>query len=253
MSQASSDEPLVRGESDPVRVLTGHEARWERHNSARQIRIVESAVALLDETPPGTEIPVQSIAQRAGLAKSVVYRQFEGREDLDRRIRSYLLQDFDTTISSQLDVSRGSINDIATRTIRAVLDWMTDYPHRYEFMGSGPTDEDLAVDAVSTVKVRMEQRVRGVLIPVTELLGIDYSPFESVTYAVVTMVEGTLSRWLRETTGDAEPVRNRTEIVEDLANYVWYVLDGAGRSVGVSLDPQTELMAAIAELSGANG
>ncbi|SKX31027.1 Probable transcriptional regulator, TetR family [Mycobacteroides abscessus subsp. massiliense] len=94
----------------------------------------------------------------------------------------------------------------------------------------------------------MEQRVRGVLIPITELLGIDYSPFESVTYAVVTMVEGTLSRWLRET----DPVRSRTEIVEDLANYVWYVLDGAGRSMGVSLDPQTELMAAIAELSGAN-
>ncbi len=230
------------------RSLTGHEARWERHNSARQTRIVESAVALLDETPPGTEIPVQSIARRAELAKSVVYRQFEGREDLDRRIRSYLMEDFDTTISSQLDVTKGSINDIATRTIRAVLDWMTDYPHRYEFMGSGTTDEDPAVDAVSTVKVRMEQRVRGVLIPITELLGIDYSPFESVTYAVVTMVEGTLSRWLRE----ADPVRSRTEIVDDLANYVWYVLDGAGRSMGVSLDPQTELMAAIAELSGTN-
>ncbi|WP_078327394.1 TetR/AcrR family transcriptional regulator [Mycobacteroides salmoniphilum] len=230
------------------RSLTGHEARWEQHNSARRTRIVESAVALLDETPPGTEIPVQSIAKRAELAKSVVYRQFEGREDLDRRIRSYLMEDFDTTISSQLDVTKGSINDIATRTIRAVLDWMTDYPHRYEFMGSGTTDEDPAVDAVSTVKVRMEQRVRGVLIPITELLGIDYNPFESVTYAVVTMVEGTLSRWLRDT----DPVRNRTEIVDDLANYVWYVLDGAGRSMGVSLDPQTELMAAIAELSGAN-
>lgn len=171
------------------RSLTGHEARWERHNSARQTRIVESAVALLDESAPGTEIPVQSIAKRAGLAKSVVYRQFEGREDLDRRIRSYLLEDFDTTISSQLDVNSGSIIDIATRTIRAVLDWMTDYPHRYEFMRSGATDDDPAVDAISTVKVRMEQRVRGVLIPITEMLGIDYSPFESVTYAVVTMVE----------------------------------------------------------------
>lgn len=209
---------------------------------------MESAVALLDESAPGTEIPVQSIAKRAGLAKSVVYRQFEGREDLDRRIRSYLLEDFDTTISSQLDVNSGSIIDIATRTIRAVLDWMTDYPHRYEFMRSGATDDDPAVDAISTVKVRMEQRVRGVLIPITEMLGIDYSPFESVTYAVVTMVEGSLSRWLRE----AEPVRTRTEIVEDLANYVWYVLDGAGGSVGVSPDPTTELMTALAKLSGAN-
>ncbi|SKW81356.1 TetR family transcriptional regulator [Mycobacteroides abscessus subsp. abscessus] len=115
-------------------------------------------------------------------------------------------------------------------------------------MRSGATDDDPAVDAISTVKVRMEQRVRGVLIPITEMLGIDYSPFESVTYAVVTMVEGSLSRWLRE----AEPVRTRAEIVEDLANYVWYVLDGAGGSVGVSLDPTTELMTALAKLSGAN-
>ncbi|MGH3727050.1 MAG: TetR/AcrR family transcriptional regulator [Mycobacterium sp.] len=248
MSQANTDEQLARSESDSDRVLTGHEARWERHNSARQTRIVESAVELLDETPPGTEISVQSIAKRAGLAKSVVYRQFEGREDLDRRIRSHLLEVFDTTVSSQLDVTQGSIIDIATRTIRAVLDWMADYPHRYVFMGAGATDDDPAVDAVSAVKVRMEQRVRGVLIPITELLGVDYSPFESVTYAVVTMVEGTLSRWLRE----SEPVRNRAEIVADLANYVWYVLDGAARSLGVSVDPQAELMAAIAELSGAN-
>ncbi|MBB4854498.1 AcrR family transcriptional regulator [Mycobacteroides chelonae] len=230
------------------RSLTGHEARWERHNVARQTRIVESAVELLDETPPGTEIPVQAIAKRAGLAKSVVYRQFEGREDLDRRIRSYLLQDFDATITSQLDVSRGSIIDIVTRTIRAVLDWMTDYPHRYEFMRSGATDEYPAVDAISTVKLRVEQRVRGVLIPITEQLGIDYCVFESVTYAVVTMVEGSLSRWLRE----EEPARNRTEIVEDLASYVWYVLDGAGGSAGVSLDPTTELMATVSQLSGAD-
>lgn len=206
------------------RSLTGHEARWERHNSARQTRIVESAVALLDESAPGTEIPVQSIAKRAGLAKSVVYRQFEGREDLDRRIRSYLLEDFDTTISSQLDVNSGSIIDIATKTIRAVLDWMTDYPHRYEFMRSGATDDDPAVDAISTVKVRMEQRVRGCPDPDYRDARNRLQPLRIGHLCGGNHGRGSLSRWLRE----AEPVRTRTEIVEDLANYVWYVLDGQG-------------------------
>lgn len=226
--------------------MTGREARWERHNSSRQKRIVEAAVALLDEAEPGADVSVQTIAKRAGLAKSVVYRQFEGRDDLDQRIRSYLLEDFVTTLSDQLDISHGSINGIVARTIRAVLDWMTDYPRRYEFMRAGPTAEDPAGDAITTVKGRVERRVRAILEPITEILGIDYSPFESVTYATVTMVEGTLSRWVR----DPEPARDRVQIVGDLASYVWYILDGAGRSVGVALDPDDELMAALAEMSG---
>lgn len=228
--------------------LSGHDLRWERHNSERQTRIIESAVALIDENPVGTEIPVQVIAKRAGLAKSVVYRQFEGREDLDRRIRSYLMEDFVATLSAQLDVTNGSVDDILTRAVGAVLDWMIEHPHRYDFMGAGPVaGDEVELDAISTVKLRVEQQARSILIPITEVLGIEWSPFETLAYALVTMVEGTLTRWSRE----HEHEKTRDEIVSDLAAYAWYLLDEAGRAAGVSLDPQAPLMATLAQVSGA--
>ena len=55
----------------------GH--RWHEHNSARRTAILEAAVALIEEHAPDAEISTQQIAIRAGLARSVVYRQFDTR------------------------------------------------------------------------------------------------------------------------------------------------------------------------------
>lgn len=64
-------------------VVSGYEARWEQHNAERRGHILQAAVALLEESPPGAEISMVRIAERAGVAKSVMYRQFAGKDELD--------------------------------------------------------------------------------------------------------------------------------------------------------------------------
>ena len=63
--------------------------------------------------------------------------------------------------------------------------------------------------------------------------------------AVVTMVEATLSAWIR----GAAPECSREDIVADLADYAWYVLDGAARAAGVEIAPDEPFASMIAALT----
>ena len=240
----ATTDPGLRADSQ----ASGHEARWEQHNSERRSRILLAAVELLEEAPAGTDVSVRQISARAGLAKSVVYRQFEGREDLDRRIRSHLIDEFSRTLEDRLDISHGSFEEIIVRTIRAVADWMVDHPRLDEFARTGPTREGPPdVDAVTALKLRMSQRAQEVLTSIAGQVGIDIGDgiFDTLPFALVTMVEGTLRHWVHNPT----PVRSREQIVDELATLTRYALDGAIRSVGLTVDPRTELTELIAQLS----
>lgn len=223
---------------------TGYEVRWQPHNVKRQAMILQAAMELLEED---ADCSMQQIAKRAGLAKSVVYRQFDGREDLDRRLRSRLIDDFEARIAANLDISAGSIEQILHRTIDSVSHWLAEHPRLHEFARTGPTHDVAGIDAVSNLKLRVSGQARELIAMLSRLIGVDSAAFSSVPFAVVTMVEGTLREWVR----DPAPAKSREAIVADLAAFSWYVLDGAARSAGLAIDPRAELTDVVAQLSAA--
>lgn len=225
--------------------VSGYEARWEQHNTERRAQILQAAVALIEENPPGAEISMVRIAERAGVAKSVVYRQFAGKDELERRVRSYVFDDFAAVLDTNLDVGNGSLRDILTRTVAAVADWMLDHPRLDEFVRRGPTfDGDGSLDAVSELKLRMTRQSEGIIATIAQTIQVDDSAFKTVPFAVVTMVEATLSAWIR----GAAPERSREEIVTHLADFAWYVLDGAARASELEINRDDELTSVIASL-----
>ncbi|WP_454788030.1 TetR/AcrR family transcriptional regulator [Mycolicibacterium lutetiense] len=231
--------------ADPAAV-SGYDARWEQHNTERRAQILQAAVALVEENPPGAEISMVRIADRAGVAKSVVYRQFSGKDELERRVRSWVFDDFAAVLDTNLDVTNGSLRDILTRTVAAVADWMLDHPRLDDFARRGPTFESAgSLDAVSELKLRMTRQSEGVIAAIAQTIGVDDSAFKTVPFAVVTMVEATLSAWIR----GAAPERSREEIVSHLADFAWYVLDGAARASGLEINRDDELTAVIAALT----
>ncbi|MEU5990716.1 TetR family transcriptional regulator [Spirillospora sp. NPDC047418] len=227
---------------------SGYRARWEEHNSARQMMILRAAVELIEETPPGTHVSVQQIAKRAGLAKSVVYRRFGDRDDLDRRIRSYLVDDFASAMAAKLDISHGSVEEILGRSIDTVAGWMSEHPRLHDFMGQGPThDDDSGADAVSILRGRIAGRAREVISVLLASFDMDDSGLESLPLAIVTMVEGMLTQWVR----DPASGRSRAEVVAELTAYASFMLDGAARSLGLVIDPTTELRTVVERMTGA--
>ncbi len=224
-----------------------HDARWSEHNSARRARLVEAAVALLDEQPVGRDVSVEEIAQRAGLARSVFYRQFDSREAFDCRVRAIILDQCFAMYATNLDFSTGSIDEIVTRTAGALLAWRIDHPAWYAFLGTGPTDHDNPdLDAVQSLSRRFETLIDVRLSEIAQLVGVDYEPLRTLPFAVVTMVDGTFTRWL----SDPSPPRSRDQLVRDVANYAWYMLDGAARRSGLCVDRDQTVDEVIGGVSG---
>lgn len=230
------------GEAHPI-----DDARWSEHNSARRARLVEAAVALLDEKPAGQDVSVEEIANRAGLARSVFYRQFDRRDVFDCRVRAFILDQCFEMYAANLDVSTGSIDEIVTRTAGSLLTWRIDHPAWYAFLGTGPADSDnTELDAIQSLSHRFETLIDVRLSEIAQLVGIDYEPLRTLPFAVVTMVDGTFTRWL----ADPSPVRNRAQIVRDVADYAWYMLDGAARRRGVCVDRDHTVAEVIDSVSG---
>ncbi len=237
--------PSSSAPSDVEVAVDGRLSRWQSHNADRQARILEAAVELIETSAPGAEIPIHRIADRAGLATSVIYRQFSGRDDLDKRVRSFVHDQFSDALEVALSIQSSSGAEIIRRTIRAVVDWESDHPRLYEFLGTGPTSEETGeIDAVGSLKSRIAAKATETIVALAEVIGIDDSKFESMAFAVVTMVEGAVSHWVR----DPALTANRDAIVDELATYAWYVLDGVLKEKGLTIDPMVEIATVVNQL-----
>ncbi len=227
--------------------LSGYDERWREHNTERRALILRAAAQLVEQAPSGADISVQQIADRAGVAKSVMYRQFKGKEDLERTLRRFVLDELTAELEADLDISTGSLKAILSRTITTAAGWMSEHPRLVELLRAGPTDDTTAPDAMAELKQRIVVRSLDTIDAIAAAVGADSHTFTTIPFVVVTMVEATLTSWIREET--AMTIRSRDEIVEALTDITWFVLDGASRAIGFNVDPDQELTAVIDALS----
>lgn len=226
--------------------MSGRAARWQPHNDSRREQIVQSAILLLEQSPPGVEVPIVQIAEHAGLAKSVVYRQFAGRDELDRRIRTTVADLFVADIEDALDIGDGSIHQILSRTVASVVEWIEEHPRLHEFLRGGPSESDPDTDGMSSLIASISASTRQLVVGLGGLVGVvDEPAADTMTFAVVSMTEATVTRWAN----DPAPALTRDQLVTEVASYAWHVLDGVARQRGLVLDPDLPLVQVITQLS----
>ncbi|MFD3508045.1 TetR/AcrR family transcriptional regulator [Nocardia sp. NPDC058666] len=231
--------------SRPDSAVSGRQARWQPHNDSRRERIVLAAVELIEQAPAGVEVPIVQIAEHAGLAKSVVYRQFAGRDELDRRIRSEIADRFVAQIEDSLDIAEGSIHSILVRTIDGVVSWIQDHPRLREFLRTGPSESDPDVDGMSALIATIAASTRALVTGLAGVVGVtDDTSVDTMTFAIVSMTEATVTRWAN----DPEPALTRDQLIEEVASYAWHVVDGVARRHGLTLDPDQQLTEIITQL-----
>ncbi|WP_244198429.1 TetR/AcrR family transcriptional regulator [Nocardia neocaledoniensis] len=232
--------------STTSRPVSGRQARWQPHNDSRRERIVLSAVELLEESPAGVEVPIVQIAEHAGLAKSVVYRQFAGRDELDRRIRTEITDRFVADIEDALDIGVGSINEILVRTVGGVVTWIEDHPRLHEFLRTGPPDDGSDIDAMSALIATIAASTRMLVTGLAGAVGVaDDGSADTMTFAIVSMTEATVTRWAN----DPDRVLTRDQLIAEVASYAWHVVDGVARRHGLTLDPDQQLVEIITQLA----
>lgn len=213
----------------------GRQARWDKHNQARRAQILDAALAVIGAGAPGEEFHVHQIAQQAGLNRTVVYRHFNDRADLDRAIREHILDDLSAGLIPEVTLD-GTVNQIIRRIITAYVDWVVAHPaaHAFASQESGPVVQgtDRIAGAVTDI-LQLAITLLG-----AELDDDEQALVDPLAHGLVGAVFGTVRRWVsrepRQPTGRA--------LVDLLSQSVWNLLDGHARRLGLSIDPDSPLV-----------
>lgn len=217
--------------------LDGRAVRWQQHNDERRRRIVEAAIELTEQA--GRDVTLQEIGERAGLSRSVVYRHFADRRELDLAVQARVLEGLWSELLPTLEL-RGSVRETIERVIGAYVGWAVDHPvlHRladYDTAGDGSGPLQQGFDLLAG-------RISEVVVGAFELLGAtlsdtDRAAADPLIYGLVGMVFGTVRRWVH--TGERVP--DAEHMTALLTEAVWALLESRGRAYGIEIDPDRPL------------
>jgi AcrR family transcriptional regulator len=226
----------------------GRQVRWQQHNQQRRQAIVDAAVTVLESQPPGDEVQVQSVADQAGLSRTVIYRHFEDRADLDRAVQRAICEQIGTVLLSAL-AENGKPPEIVANVIGAFVRWTVEHPSLFWF-----ADRDLADWGPSPIAEAMEQIAAGVediMSTVVVALGVELSAndiagLEPWVFAMIGGIFAGVRRWL------GRPIRNPSvdDFIAMMAEVIWLQINGMALSRGISL-PDLPVADLLSPLSGA--
>lgn len=211
----------------------GRQARWHHHNERRRREILDAAITVLEEHEPGAELHVREIADRAGLSRTVLYRHFADRDDLDRALQQRILDGLWAELLPAVTLS-GTAVEIIRRVIRTYVDWAVAHPALH-----------LAADHDAGDGGPLQEGMEQLATQIADVLGIaalnldaeptsdEISALDPLVFGLVGAVFGAVRRWLtrpeRQLSADA--------LVDLVSRSVWFVIDGHARSLGIVVDP----------------
>ena len=219
--------------------MDGRATRWAAHNDAQRERIITAAISLYDE---GNTAPsLQEIGERAGLARSVLYRQFDDRRDVERAVEQYVLDDLLTRLEESL-VLEGPTRQILRRVASTYIGWAAEHPRLHQL-----SDLDSAADGPLNKAIeRIAGRVGELMILAFKMSGAeiteaDEAATDPLTHGLIGAVFAAVRRWLH--LGAKVPdVEHMTDLVVESA---WAVIDARLRAFGVTIDPDEPLLDGI--------
>lgn len=214
----------------------GRQVRWLEHNQQRRQAIVDAAIAVLESQAPGDEVQVQVVADRAGLSRTVIYRHFEDRADLDRAVQRAICDQLGLELLNALAVD-GPPREIVACVIDALVHWCVEHPALFSFI-----EHDLADWGPSPLAQAMEQIAAGiegvintvVLAVGAELSDADMAGLEPWVFAMIGGVFAGVRRWL----GRPTRAPDTPGFINMLAEVIWVQIEGMAAARGIVIPDQ---------------
>lgn len=201
--------------------------------------MLRTAIAEIERN--GSEIAVAQIAAEAGIPRSVVYRLFKNRDDLDEQIRTRIVEDLMSQLAPALD-PEGTIRDAIADAIAVYVGWVGRHPALHQFLGLSQTTSPGPGSAVVTgTRTAIAIYLTALLDLQLERLGrrsVPTGTAENVAFGIVGLVDGSVNRWVSRPP-DARSTAE--ELTEFLCDAVWGTLAGAATRLGFELDPEFTL------------
>lgn len=230
------DVPADRKADEPP-ASDGRATRWNDHKARRRRHILDSAVEVINEQ--GSDVGVQQIAERAGVPRSVIYRHFAGRGDLDERIRERIVDHLLDAIGPALD-PRGTVREAIDQAVGSYVQWIIDVPRLHHFLGIGSAKRRTVGSRVVTgTKTAIASQIADLFR--RTLTAADASPAvaETLAFSLTGMVDSTVNRWLTH----EQPELTADELADFLRTAIWQVLHATLQGAGVTISLDTPVRA----------
>lgn len=224
----------------------GRRRRWQEHNQARRQVIIDAAIAVLERQAPGEEVQVQAVAEKAGMSRTVIYRHFADKSDLDRAVQRQICEDVGAELLPALSYD-GTPVEIITRIVGSFIRWAEAHPALHWFAerdlsGWGPSPLNQAVEQVA-------EGIEGIMTIVVaavggELSDDDRAALDPWVFGMIGAVFASVRRWLER------PVREPDidTCIGILSESIWLQINGMALSRGLNLPdlPVSDLLIALA-------
>ncbi|KAA0021247.1 TetR/AcrR family transcriptional regulator [Antrihabitans cavernicola] len=214
----------------------GRTTRWDDHKAARKDRILEAAIDAINDG--GTDVPVQEIADRAGLPRSVIYRIFKDRTDLDEHLRARIVDRLMAEVTPAL-TPRGTVGESIARAVKTYVGWIVDYPRLHQFLGMGSASRRTTGSRVVT---GTKTAVGAGLARLFDAMLADRPQHaevgEALAFALLGLVDATVNRWL----SSARPRLSSGGLASFLETSIWQVLEGTLRDAGIPVEKTTPIV-----------
>ncbi|MET9490590.1 TetR/AcrR family transcriptional regulator [Nocardia sp. NPDC006630] len=221
--------------------------RWGDHNAERRRVIMDALIELIEECEPGTDIPLQAIADRAGVKRSVIYRHFIDRKDLDARTREYAVESHADEVMPTLD-PEDTLRETIFRSIDVYVTLVAATPRLHEWIERGPGSNEPNGQAIVTgTKAAVAERIASLFETAAAVLGQTDPGIGVAAFSIVSMVDGAVTRWLHtrpEGWGAADMSRMLTESIV-------FLVDGHARARGLQVDPDIPVGELLSRASAA--
>jgi AcrR family transcriptional regulator len=208
--------------------MDGRSARWNAHRATRRLELLDAGARALDTFGP--DATASQIAEAAGVSKSVFYRYFADKQELQQAIAQRLL-DLVAIAAVPSPDSVGTPRELIGRTTGAYARWASEHPGQHAFLRSTQprwTSEGSA-------GVRLRQLLAGLAVR----LGLDAQDAGLLAASIIGLVEQSVRWWLRN------PAMACDDFVEHVCESQWAVYEAWLRRAGSGLtldDPLPELV-----------
>lgn len=202
----------------------GRQLRWQQHNESRRQQVIDAAIVVLEAKWPASEIAVQQIAEQAGINRSVLYRYFDDRADLDLAVQREICRQLSAAVVPAITL-HGTIREIVQRIVGAYVGWAAAHPALTRFVEQEiPGASERPVEAtIELFAAQIEHIIVGVVAGLGgELSESDRAALEPWVYALIGGGISAVRRWSSRPTF-APPPDQFAQLVSDT---IWFQIAG---------------------------
>jgi AcrR family transcriptional regulator len=212
----------------------GRDRRWDDHRQERRARLLDAAITLIDRD--GSDVGVAAIAAEAGIPRSVVYKLFRDREDLDEQIRSQIIDEMTAALTPLL-VPRATLREMVRIAITTYVDWVSAHANLHRFIGSGsttrPTPGSPAITGSKTAFAQSVSDLVGALLPqMAQGTKLPKGAADNLAFALTGITDSVVNRWLLA----GRSRSSKRDLCRFLTTASCSVIESAAALAGVEVD-----------------